>query len=61
MEGVGKSRRLGAALELDTQITLEEKVIVNHDRKLSTHPTCQRLPSVRRLRQPAIRCGMFRT
>jgi hypothetical protein len=55
------SEKLGAALELDTQIALEEKVIVNHDRKLSTHPTCRRLPSERRHRPPAIRCGVFRT
>jgi glycerophosphoryl diester phosphodiesterase len=36
LEGFGKAMRLGVTtLELDTQITQDEKVVVNHDRQIS--------------------------
>jgi len=36
LEGFGKAMRLGVStLELDTQITKDEKVVVNHDRQIS--------------------------
>ncbi|TFD27711.1 glycerophosphodiester phosphodiesterase family protein [Cryobacterium lyxosi] len=36
LEGFGKAMRLGVTtLELDTQITRDEKVVVNHDRQIS--------------------------
>ena len=36
LEGFGKAMRLGVStLELDTQITKDEKVVVNHDRQVS--------------------------
>ncbi|MHC3467998.1 glycerophosphodiester phosphodiesterase family protein [Streptomyces sp. 7R007] len=37
LEGFGKAMRLGVStLELDTQITKDEKVVVNHDRQISS-------------------------
>ena len=36
LEGFGKAMRLGVStLELDTHITKDEKVVVNHDRQIS--------------------------
>lgn len=36
LEGFGKAMRLGVStLELDTQVTKDEKVVVNHDRQIS--------------------------
>ncbi|NUR16507.1 MAG: glycerophosphodiester phosphodiesterase [Dermatophilaceae bacterium] len=36
LEGFGKAMRLGVTtLELDTQVTKDEKVVVNHDRRIS--------------------------
>lgn len=52
LEGFGKAMRLGVStLELDTQITKDEKVVVNHDRQVSAQKCRDTAPAT-----PGTRC-----
>ncbi|MFF0232592.1 glycerophosphodiester phosphodiesterase family protein [Micromonospora sp. NPDC005254] len=45
LEGFGKAMRLGVTtLELDTQITKDQKVVVNHDRQISAQKCADTAP-----------------